>query len=325
MFFGAAAGLHASALYWSSAWAAPASLGLDSVFALSDSGVAAGTAGGQAAESSVYSAGAILLGLPAAYSYAAAVNDNGQIAGTYTDSLGYQYAFFWSSATGVVPIGTLGGPMSIAMDINAAGQVVGQSFDASDALSAFLWTPAGGISKIGDGASQNAVAINNAGLVAYTQDPYPYRTQFGAVGSQSDLSILNFGGAGSVISAINDQGWIVGRTSGGQGFLWTPEGSLDFGTAFLPTALNDAGEVIGSYQGLPAVWTRSGGFQLLDFAGYTGGVTLTAINDEGQIVGNTSPVPEPSGLALCAAGAFLLAAGWRGRRLLEAGYFKVPG
>jgi uncharacterized membrane protein len=130
------------------------------------------------------------------------------------------------------------------------------------------------------------------------------------VGGQLSLSVLNFGGQSSTISAINDSGWIVGHTINGQGFLWTPAGTLNFGTAFVPDDINNSGEVLGSYQGRPAVWTVSGGFQFLDLGGYTG-VAATHINDDGQIVGDAAAVPEPSALALCLLGGLLMAAGWR--------------
>ncbi len=311
LYLAAAASLHATSLYWSAISAAPSSLPLDRATALNNSGIAVGSAGGQAAEASVNSIGLIALGLPG-NSVAASINDSGQIAGAWSDSLGYQHAFYWSSTSGALSLGTLGGSMSVATAINGSGQVVGQTLDASGNLAAFVWTQGGGMSRIGDSSSQNAVAINNSGQVAYQEDPPPFQTQYGALGGASDLSILNFSGLGSVISAMNNQGWVVGQTNG-QGFLWTPTFSLNFGSSFLPTSINDSGVVIGSYLGQPAVWTQSAGFQLLDLGGYSG-VSLADINNNGQIVGNTT-APEPAAPLLCLAGLFLLAAGWRRRSL----------
>jgi len=291
--------------------AAPANLSLDSVFALNNSGIAVGSVGGRAAEASLSSSSLILLALPG-YSFATAINDAGQVAGTYLDLQGHSHAFYWSPADGAIMLGSLGGSMSIATGINGSGQVVGQTADATGRLSAFVWSLGGGMWRIGDDASEDAIAINNSGMIAYVQDPSPYHTQFGAVGSRSDPVVLNFSGQGSSISGMNNLGWIVGRTVGGDGFLWMPNGSVDFGSSFLPAAINDLGEVVGRYQGQAAVWTRSGGIQLLDLGGHCG-VTLTGINDAGQIVGDFA-APEPSGLVLFGGGAALLAAGWRKRR-----------
>lgn len=310
LYFGFAASLQASSVYWSSAAASPTSLGLDCVTSLNDSGMAVGYVGNQAAEVSVASSVVLLLGAPGSFSTAVDINDSGQIAGTYEDQNGYYQAFSWSASSGAVLLGTLGGSMSIATAIDSAGQIVGQSIDGKGSLSAFLWSPGSGISKIGDNGSEVAVDINNSGQIAYEEDPPPYGSENGAVGGQSSLSVLSFGGQSSTISAINDNGWIVGHTINGQGFLWTPAGTVNFGTSFVPDDINSSGEVLGSYQGRPAVWTVAGGFQFLDLGGYSG-VTATHINDDGQIVGDAAPVPEPSALVLCLLGGLLMAAGWR--------------
>ena len=309
------ANLDATSLYWNSASAAPGTLALDQVYGVNNSGAAVGSAGGQAAETSIYSQILVTLGLPSGYSFGAAINDSGQIAGNWVNAQGYQQAFFWSQATGVVEVGTLGGAMSISLAINGSGQIVGQSFNGSDDLAAFGWSLNTGIKPIGDSDSESAVAITNSGQVAYQEDPYPYQTQYGAIGDINDPSILNFNGNGSVISGMNNQGWLVGE-SGGQGFLWTANGSWNFGSWFLPAGVNDSGEVVGSYQGQPAIWTQSGGIQLLDLGGYSN-VYLTGINDNGQIVGDAS-IPEPSAPALCLIGVVLMAAGWRRRRMVSA-------
>jgi probable HAF family extracellular repeat protein len=312
LYFSLVIPLSADSIYWSSPSASPASLGLNSVLSLNDSGVAVGYAGGQAAEVSVSSPGDVVsLGVPAFFSMGVDINDNGQIAGMYQDQNGYEYGFYWSASSGTVPLGTLGGSMSIPTAIDSAGQIVGQSVDSSGNLSAFLWSQAAGMSKIGDGASEIATAISNSGEIAYQEDPFPYGYSFAAVGGPSSVSMLNFGGESSYITAMNDAGWIVG-TVGGRGFLRTPAGIVDFGDAFRPVDINDSGEVLGSYQGRPAVWTASGGFQFLDLQGYTS-ASATAINDDGQIVGGGTAAPEPSALGLFLAGILLMAAGWRRR------------
>lgn len=305
--------LSADPIYWSSPTATPGRLGLDSVLALNDAGMAVGYAGGQAAEVSIFSPAYVTsLGLASVFSMAVDINDNGQVAGMYQDGNGNEGGFYWSASSGMVPLGTLGGSMSIPEAINASGQIVGQSTDSEGNLSAFLWSAGAGMSRIGDGDSEIATAIDGSGRIAYQENPYPYWNSFAAVGDASSPSILNFGGQSSYIAAMNDAGWMVG-TVGGQGFLMTPAGMTSFGADFAPVDINNSGEVLGAYQGRPAVWTASAGYQFLDLGGF-GRVSATHINDEGQIVGVSTATPEPSALVLFLAGALLMAAGWRHRR-----------
>ena len=102
--------------------------------------------------------------------------------------------FFWDPATDLMEdLGTLGGPNSSGMDINEAGQIAGTS-DAPliDAFTtrAFFWSPDTrelqmieplflftdpefGLDYAYGFGSSNAVAINNAGLVAGVWDGAP--------------------------------------------------------------------------------------------------------------------------------------------------------
>jgi len=53
---------------------------------------------------------------------------------------------------------------------------------------------------------------------------------------------------------------------------------------YIVTAINSSGEVVGSLNNQPFIWTRSGGFQFLgDLGG--GGYSCCVINDHGEVAG----------------------------------------
>jgi probable HAF family extracellular repeat protein len=71
--------------------------------------------------------------------YAEAVNDRDEVVG-YHYPEGSARAFFWSSGTGLIELGTLGGGFSRAWDLNESGVVVGDSTDGIAPELATVWT-----------------------------------------------------------------------------------------------------------------------------------------------------------------------------------------
>jgi probable HAF family extracellular repeat protein len=305
--------MHAGTVLWYTSTSAPSTLALDYVSAINNAGMAVGSLGNQAAEVSTSAPGVDpslsgfpLSGIPlnSLSSFASGINDTGLVAGSFEDPDGAEHAFVWSSATGLELLGNLGGNLSTALAINDDGQIVGQSATAN-ALQAFMWSSGTGMVAVGNAGTYLATGVNNSGEIACQEDPSPY-TQIQAAlcgpgrGSVTALSMFS-ADPWSAVSALNNQGWFVAtaQTPSGvdEGFLWTPQGTTIFGANFLPVSLNDVGQVIGSYNGQPAVWTSAGGFQVLPDSF---GDILTGINDNGQIVGDTSASPEPGTFELVA-------------------------
>jgi probable HAF family extracellular repeat protein len=96
------------------------------------------------------------------------VSPSGQVVGWSDTAAGFSHAFSWTRAGGLIDLGTLGGPFSLADAVNARGQVVGYA-SLSDGLAyhAFSWTQAGGMVDLGTlgGNFSDAAAVNARGDV----------------------------------------------------------------------------------------------------------------------------------------------------------------
>ena len=101
-----------------------------------------------------------------------------------------------------------------------------------------------------------------------------------------DLGTL--GGESSYATAMNDRGWVVGRSqvADGQwhGFLWRRGRMTDL-RPLSPSDINNRGQIVGLRDDLPGahLWTAG---RLVDLGTLGGDFTYpTAINDRGQVVG----------------------------------------
>jgi probable HAF family extracellular repeat protein len=147
-----------------------------------------------------------------------AINDSGQIVGSFTSgAAGESRAFLWHNGVESI-LSTLGGAFeNAAYGINDYGVIVGKSETANGETRAIRWM-AGQIEELGTlGGStfSSALAINNAGSIVGF-----FRTLSGGFGAfiwqnnvMRDLNALisNLDGWESLTpSAINESGWIVG-------------------------------------------------------------------------------------------------------------------
>jgi probable HAF family extracellular repeat protein len=259
----------------------------------------------------------------------AGINDFGDMAGTY----GQFQAFFYSSGSGVVDLGTDGGAyrFGAASGINNAGQVVGNLSQIAGGLGQpFVYTRASGLQPLTYAPNQlsitNATGINNSGQIIGVDsngDAAVYSLNTGMV---QDLGTIGSGGSTPV--AINDSGQVVGLyeyisspTQFDRGFIYTPGvGMTDLGT-FFPNAINDSGEMVGGAGGYAFAYSLSTGLVNLNSIVDSLGWKLTsanAINNLGQITGEgldpsgqdvayvLTPVPEPSAVTLLLACTTLL-------------------
>lgn len=155
-----------------------------------------------------------------------AINNKGQVAGTFTNEAGVRHAFLWQKGV-KTDLGTLGGttpsdPESIgestpfgssAVAINDKGQVIGYSITATGERHAFLWKN-GVMTDLGTlgGNYSTATAINQKGqIIGYASNAgnaYFNRPFLWSRGKMIELKPLP-GWVATVLS-INNKGWVVG-------------------------------------------------------------------------------------------------------------------
>ena len=243
--------------------------------------------------------------------WAAAINDVGQVVGVSDTPTGASHAFLWTPGGGMQDLGTLGGTSSSAASINNRGQVVGTSSTAGGAHHAFLWIPGQGMRDLGalghasdpflagNLTSSSAADINEAGqIVGASYDPNAMQASRPTLWLPSG-AMVDLGGPGyGVARAINEAGQVVGVITPGprHAFLWTPaDGMRDLGVLPSPGWINsegwdidDAGQVLGNCDdGSPrrraCLWTADHGFEEIPLS--TGLTLAEAINNRQQVVG----------------------------------------
>ena len=255
---------------------------------------------------------------------ASAINDLGQVVGTV--SIGQsEHAFVWTLADGMVDIGGLSGAVrSYATAINNAGQVAGYSVDASGHARAFRWSPSEGMIALGvlpGTVSSYARSINGSGqVVGETEGTLPGRRPFRWTPDKGMEDLGSFGTDPDVgATAVNNSGDIVGSSGDGNYYgilravLWSANGGkrvLDdcargassfYGCYASANAINGAGQIAGSSEANgPShafLWTVAGAAQDLGTIPGTNLSYAHAINETGQVVGNSAGGAFPYGHA----------------------------
>ncbi len=146
------------------------------------------------------------------------------------------------------------------------------------------------------GTEAHPAAINNGGtVVGWSFGPGDPRKQPFVWNTRDQMTLL-FSDAGDATAAdVNSQGWIVGKSDGGQPFLWkngiksNPSPPLTNAGA---TSLNDAGVVVGIYGTVPYHafrWDGSSLTTLLEASNHT--TAAFSINASGNIAGFSNPGP----------------------------------
>ena len=242
------------------------------------------------------------------------VNDSGQVVGLSETLDGRRHAYSWTRAGGLVDLGTLGGSESVAVAVNNKGQVVGWSqIVGNSETHAFFWSVQTGMIDLGTlgGRSSNANGLNDSGQVVGASGTAAGRSHaflWTQTGGMIDLHVPD-DGRNSAAGAVNSGGQVIGFSSAPhdatRGFSWTAaSGMVDLtfpGTASSAAALNDSGQVVGSWYALPFdryhafSWTEAGGLLDLGTLDRTD-ATASDVNARGRIVGSAGDAFPSSGL-----------------------------
>ena len=250
------------------------------------------------------------------FSYAYAVNDNGQVAGMSNPIFvsSSQHAFLYSGST-MTNLGKLSGYTdSVAFGINNSGQIVGISFFGSNSC-AFLYSGST-LNNLGIPSGftlSNAGDINNNGVIAggasYVQQATGKIIGHAFINNGSTWTDLGVpaGYLSSSASAINASGQVAGSasTSGSishaffyNGSAWTDLGTLYNGNPSSVSGaadINDNGLIVGSSSMSNAYPSHDShaflynGSSMVDL-GVLQGTNMSvanAINNHGQIVGES--------------------------------------
>ncbi|MGH8093349.1 MAG: hypothetical protein ACREIF_07750 [Chthoniobacterales bacterium] len=107
------------------------------------------------------------------YTAGEAINDRDEVVGVAIDTSNQYTGFYWSQATGMVLLQTLGGTHSAGFGINSSGIATGDAENSAGALHAVTWANSGAtpvdLGTLG-GTNSIARAINSSGQVVGVSD-----------------------------------------------------------------------------------------------------------------------------------------------------------
>jgi probable HAF family extracellular repeat protein len=220
---------------------------------------------------------------------AQALNAKGNVAGTSTDGLGRQRAFYWTPQGGMVDLGTTGGEQARAFDLNDNNVVVGWSDDAGGNQETFTWSPTTGRRALGrfGGVASAGLGINNGGRVAGYYLPTATSVRgFSRSSGGTFTKLPTLGSSESWALHVNDAAEVVGISSTSDttpylAFRWTATLGIrnlgSMGAAFSEhdaLRINEFGQIAGgafnTATGLwhPFIWHSSTGFVDLKTQGF---------------------------------------------------------
>lgn len=247
--------------------------------------------------------------LPPAYNSTVAANSAGQVLGIHGQSGQWGMPFLWSEVGGVQFLPLPGEGPAEALDMNAQGQVVGSIYRTREP---FI-TSVSGVQVIPtpDGSGGRATRINDAGQVLGDYHAlgekarlYLWSAADGSIDVPAPAWLISPDPEDAyylVPLALNASGQVLGKMYQSrhleQYFVWSPQGETqvierlerpEWGSDSMGvSAMNQAGQVVGTSRGWPYIWSASTGTRKLQ--GPDGDIyygSAVAVNDVGQVAGS---------------------------------------